>query len=862
MIYCNYITKIINTMLRKQEIRMKEQEEKKKGNLWLTVATFIVNKRKAIEILFVLAIIYSVLCINKVQVNQDITSYLPADSETRQGLSIMDEQFMTYGSAKVMLANVTFNQADSLVDSLENVDGVKEVAFDDSSDHFKGTNALFDITFSGTSDEQVSKDALNSVKDILADYDVYVSTEVGSEESSAESLAKDMNIILVLAVVVIVAVLLLSTKAYLQIPVLLITFGVAAILNMGTNYWFGTISSITNSIAVVLQLALAIDYAIILCDRFMEVHETLDAEEAVKVALSKAIPEISSSSLTTISGMVAMMFMQFRLGYDMGIILVKAIILSLISVFFLMPGVLLIFAKGIDKTHHKCYVPKITIVGKFANKTKYIIPPLFIICLVFAFMKSNNCQYIYDTSSIVSAKKSESKIAQETIEETFGASNQLVVMVPKGDYESEHKVVKKLQNLDYVTSALALSNVSINDEYVLTDKLSPRQFSELVGIDREVVEVLYMAYAYNQEQYGPVVTGIDDYDVPIIDMFLFLYDQYKEGYVTLDSNLDEKLTTLYDTLHDAQLQLQGSDYSRLVLNISLPVEGQETYDALEEIRGIAAQYYSKDSVILVGNSTSDHDLESSFASDNIIISVLTALFVMIILFFTFQSAGLPVLLVLTIQGSIWINFAVPSIEGQTVFFIAYLIVSAIQMGATIDYAIVISNRYLQLKQQMPLKEAITETLNQSFPTIFTSGSILTCAGFLIGEIASDATVASIGVALGRGTLISIILVLFVLPQILLMGDIIIEKTALTMNITRPQREVAGRVRVTGHVRGYVQGEIDADIQGTFQGQMKVSVDSVIPGRQGQIEQNDLDSQQISEDDDIADNKAQEGDEES
>lgn len=849
-------------MLRKQEIRMKEQEKKKKGNLWLTVATFIVNKRKAIEILFVLAIIYSVLCINKVQVNQDITSYLPADSETRQGLSIMDEQFMTYGSAKVMLANVTFNQADSLVDSIENVDGVKEVAFDDSSDHFKGTNALFDITFSGTSDEQVSKDALNSVKDILADYDVYVSTEVGSEESSAESLAKDMNIILVLAVVVIVAVLLLSTKAYLQIPVLLITFGVAAILNMGTNYWFGTISSITNSIAVVLQLALAIDYAIILCDRFMEEHETLDAEEAVKVALSKAIPEISSSSLTTISGMVAMMFMQFRLGYDMGIILVKAIILSLISVFFLMPGVLLIFAKGIDKTHHKCYVPKITIVGKFANKTKYIIPPLFIICLVFAFMKSNNCQYIYDTSSIVSAKKSESKIAQETIEETFGASNQLVVMVPKGDYESEHKVVKKLQNLDYVTSALALSNVSINDEYVLTDKLSPRQFSELVGIDREVVEVLYMAYAYNQEQYGPVVTGIDDYDVPIIDMFLFLYDQYKEGYVTLDSNLDEKLTTLYDTLHDAQLQLQGSDYSRLVLNISLPVEGQETYDALEEIRGIAAQYYSKDSVILVGNSTSDHDLESSFASDNIIISVLTALFVMIILFFTFQSAGLPVLLVLTIQGSIWINFAVPSIEGQTVFFIAYLIVSAIQMGATIDYAIVISNRYLQLKQQMPLKEAITETLNQSFPTIFTSGSILTCAGFLIGEIASDATVASIGVALGRGTLISIILVLFVLPQILLMGDIIIEKTALTMNITRPQREVAGRVRVTGHVRGYVQGEIDADIHGTFQGQMKVSVDSVIPGRQGQIEQNDLDSQQISEDDDIADNKAQEGDEES
>ena len=386
---------------------MKEQEEKQKGNFWLTVSTFIVNKRKAIEILFVLAIIYSVLSINKVQVNQDITSYLPADSETRQGLSLMDEQFTTYGSAKVMLTNVTYEDADALVEKLGDISGVKEVTFDDSKDHFKGTDALFDITFDGTEDDKVSKDALSEVKDTLSDYDVYVSTEVGAEETSAESLAKDMNIILVLAVIIIVAVLLLSTKAYLQIPVLLITFGVAAILNMGTNFWFGTISSITNSIAVVLQLALAIDYAIILCDRFMEEHETLDAEEAVKVALSKAIPEISSSSLTTISGMVAMMFMQFRLGYDMGIILVKAIIISLISVFFLMPGILLIFAKGIDKTHHKCYVPKITFVGKFANKTKYVIPPLFIVFLVFAFFQSNHCQYIYDTSSIVSAKKSE-----------------------------------------------------------------------------------------------------------------------------------------------------------------------------------------------------------------------------------------------------------------------------------------------------------------------------------------------------------------------------------------------------------------------------------------------------------------------
>lgn len=812
------------------------KEEKKEGNFWLTLASFIVDKRKAIEILFVVAIIYSIASVNKVQVNQDITSYLPAESETRRGLTIMEEEFTTYGMARVMVANVTYDRAEELREQIEDVPGVKSVVFDDSEDHYRGTNALYDVTVEGEDEDTVSISAVKEIKNVLSSEDVYVSTTIGQVEESAEMLNQEMSIILVLAVVVIVAVLLIATKAYLEIPVLLITFGVAAILNMGTNYWFGEISFVTNSIAVVLQLALAIDYAIILCDRYMEEHETLDRVDAVKVALSKAIPEISASSLTTVSGMVALMLMQFKLGYDMGIVLVKAILLSLISVFFLMPGIILIFGKGIDKSHHKCYVPEITFVGKLAAKTKYIVPPVFLVVVIAAFFLSSNCRYAFDVNSVESAKKSTSKIAAEKVEEVFGASNQLVVIVPQGSYEKEKKLLQKLESLDYVTSALGLANQEINSDYTLTDKLGPRQFSELTDMDVEIIQVLYAGYAYQQEKYGPMITGIDDYEVPLIDMFLFLYDQYQEGYVQLDKEMDESLTELYDTLHDAQLQLQGENYSRFVLSIDKPTEGQETYDAMEEIRELGEQYYGKGKVVLAGNSTSAHDLEESFATDNIIISVLTALFVMIILFFTFQSAGLPVLLVLTIQGSIWINFTIPAIQGQNVYFIAYLIVSAIQMGATIDYAIVISSRYMQLKYEMPLKDAITTTLNQAFPTIFTSGSIMTCAGFLIGNISSDATVSAMGIALGRGTLTSIILVLFVLPQILLFGDFIIEKTALAIKLKGNVRESNGRVHVSGHVRGYVQGEIDATVQGVFQGQMQVSVDTVLPGRQGQIEE--------------------------
>lgn len=805
------------------------EEKKEKGNFWLTLANFIVNKRKAFLVLFAIACVYCAFCMNKTTVNQDITKYLPADSETRIGLTLMDEQFVTYGNARIMVSNITWSDADALVTNLEQVKGVKEVAFDNSEDHYRGTNALFEVTFDGTEDDEISKNAKKEVTELLAGYDTYVSSPVGSEQEQMDALSKDMNLILVLAVIIIVGVLLLSTKAYMEIPVLLITFGVAALLNKGTNFWLGTISSVTDSIAVVLQLALAIDYAIIFCDRFMEEHETMDAESAVKVALSKAIPEISASSLTTISGMVAMMFMHFRLGYDMGIVLVKAIIFSLISVFFLMPAILMIFAKGIDGSHHKSFVPNISFAGKWANLTRFIIPPVFVVIICLAAWTSNHCTYLYDVNSVPSAHENESRLAKRRIEEEFGVSNQMAVLVPKGDYESEKKVLKELDQLDYVNTVLGLANVEIDEDHVLTDKLAPRAFSELTDLDVEVVRLLYMAYAYDQGQNGPIFTGIDEYSVPLIDMFLFLYEQYEEGYVTLDAEMDKNLNDLYDTLHDAQLQLQGEDYSRLVLTINLPTEGEKTYAAMDEIRSICAACYG-DEVILVGDSTSNHDQMTSFATDNIIISVLSALFVMIILLFTFQSAGLPVLLVLTIQGSIWINFSVPAITGSGIFFIAYLIVSAIQMGATIDYAIVISSRYMALKKQMPIKEAIIETINQAFPTIFTSGTILTGAGFLIGQIASDATVASIGTALGRGTLISIGLVLFVLPQILLLGDLIIEKTALTINLPQAtRRDVSGKMTVNGHVKGYVQGEIDADIKGSFNGSMQASFDTKLLG---------------------------------
>ena len=795
-------------------------KEKKDESFMIKLATLIVDKRKGFYLIFIVICVFCILSMDKVKVNNDLTTYLPDTTETRRGLDRMEEQFITYGSARILVCNITYDEAQALADEIEAMDGVSMLDFDDTDAHYHDMEALLSVTFDEDADAEATKQHLEQVLDGLSDYDTYYSSDIGQEERDADDLNGDMILILMLAGVVIVAVLLFTSTTYAEIPVYLMTFIVAAILNKGTNYWFGTISFVTNSIAVVLQLGLAVDYAIILAHRFMEEHEDKDAREAVIVALSKAIPEISSSSLTTISGMVAMMFMQFRIGYDMGIILAKSIIFSMVAVFFLMPGLLLTFSKAIDGSHHRSFVPKITAVGKFCVLTRFIVPPLLVVAVIAAFILSSKANYAYDVNSLSSSRMSDNKFSVSMVNKEFGEINQLAVIVPNGDYEREAKALDALSRLDEVNSCMGLANIEAMDGYMLTQQLTPRQFSEMIDMDVEVADLLYSAYALDQSNYGALVSGVSDYKVPLIDMFLFIYDQKENGNITLDDDLEETLTDAYSQISIAKDQLLGEDDSRFVLELNVPLEGEETTAALEKIRDTVARYYSVDDILLVGNSTSDKDLGASFATDNTIITVLTALFVMIILLFTFQSAGLPVLLVVTIQGSIWMNFSLPYLLDEPVYFLGYLVVSAIQMGATIDYAIVITSRYMDLKTYMPIREAAVEALNQAFPTIVTSGSMLVAAGFIISNISSNAAVAAIGLALGRGTLTSILLVLLALPQTLLVGDIIIQKTAFTLkrDLAKPLPS-KGRIRMSGHIRGYVNGVIDGEFTGVIDGEM-------------------------------------------
>jgi predicted RND superfamily exporter protein len=512
--------------------------------------------------------------------------------------------------------------------------------------------------------------------------------------------------------------------------------------------------------------------------------------------------------------------MQFGVGKDLAAVMIKAIFFSMFSVFTLMPGLLVMFSNLIQKTQHKNFIPSVAALGRFSIKTRYVIPPIFAVLLVVSFIFSSKCPFLFGMSEIRAYRVSATQLAKDRIRSNFGKQNMVALIVPAGDYGAEQQLLAALGSYDEVDSAVGLANTEAIGGYMLADSLTPRQFAELVDLDFELAQLLYSAYAINDEDYGKVISGISHYGVPLIDMYQFLYDEVAQGYVALDEELMGELEEYHDLLSTARKQMEGKSFSRLLLYLNLPEEGEVTYDFLSTIYTEADKYYDSSAVYVVGGSTNALDLSSTFARDNLIISILSVLFVVLILTFSFQSAGLPPLLISVIQASIWINFSFPYVKGQGIYFLGFLLVSSIQMGANIDYAIVITSRYLALKSELPPRQAIVEALNQAFPTVITSGSILAVAGILIGQISTDGATSVLGTYLGQGTIISVFLVIFVLPQLLYLGDVIIERTSFKLKTSTQSFRSVGKVHFAGRLHGHVKGEVDAYVDSTITGEIR------------------------------------------
>ena len=752
------------------------------NNILKKISRQIVDKRVIIMIAFLAACVYCALSISRVHVNNDITSFLPPDTDTRRGLTIMENEFTTYASANVMLANTTYERASAAAEKIETLEHVTGVTFDNSPAHFVDSAALLTISFDGTSDDENVIAAMNEIRSLTAGFDTYTSSDIGADLLG--EIAQQMVGVVALAAVVIMAVLLFTSRSYFEVVIFLIVFSVAALLNMGTNFWLGEISSITNSIAVILQLALAIDYAIIFSHRYQDEIDRFPTErEALIEALSKSIVEISSSSLTTISGLVALMLMQFRLGYDLGLVLSKGILCSLITVFLLMPGLIASFFRPLRRTTHKSHVPDITGWGRFLMKTRFGFVAVFVIILPLAIWCSSRTEYAFNDAGIDELKYSESRAAARKITGTFANDTTIAVLVPSGNYEAEKQFLRDAAELDNVKTVTGLANIEIEDGKVLTDSYTPRMFSMLLNIDFEEAEMLYAAYGVENGQYQPIFGNAETYSVPLIDMFLFLFEKIDQGIVTLDADSQETLDSLRGELERGEAQLRGENWDRMVITADVPIEGDESVALVNALRSLADGRYGEGACLVIGDVTSAKELADTFNGDSLLINLLTIAFVFIILIFTFRSVVGAALLVFVIQGSIWINFTFPYLTHTRASFVTNMIVSAIQMGATIDYAIVIMSRYLDLKKLHTPQEAMARAVNESFPTVMTSGTIMTVAGILIAYRVSDVYIGHIGLAVGRGALISVILVLSVLPQLIVLLDKIIEKTTFRKKTT-------------------------------------------------------------------------------
>lgn len=768
----------------------KNDPDAPKPDVMKAVASGIVNARFAILAVFVLVCVYCGLSIGKVKVNNDLTAFLPDTTETRKGLTIMEEEFMTFGTADVMISNITCPIAQKLADEISRYEHVASVDFDDSPAHFTDSSALLSISFDGEADDEEIEAEMDHIKERLKDYDTYISTEIGYDFSA--ELAQEMVGVLIIAAIVIVGVLLFTSRSYFEVVIFGMVFAVAALMNMGTNYWLGEISSITNSIAVILQLVLAIDYAIIFIHRYQdEVQKNPRVKEALIEALSKAILEISSSSLTTISGLIALTMMQFRLGYDMGVVLTKGILCSLVTVFLLMPALIMFFPRQLKRTSHRNLIPSIRPWGRFLTRAKYCFVWVFLLILPFAVYYSKQTEYAFSDTSITEIVYSPTREAMHRIRDTFADSNVIAVIVPSGQYENEKAILDTVSGMDHVRSATGLANIDVGNGHVLTDAFTPQMFAQLLDLDYETALLLFQGYGIKHEEYQVFFGDADRYQVILLDMFEYLFEKIDQGMVNLDEEKAQEIQDLRAELHRGTLQLRGKNYDRLIFNADVPVEGDVSIRLTDAIRTEAKKYYGEDDVLVVGEITSARDLADSYTGDSKKIAILTIAFIFAILLFTFRTVAGAALLAFVIQGSIWINFTFPYFQGLIASFVTDMIVSAIQMGATIDYAIVIMNRYQSLKREMGKKEAMIVAVDEGFATVITSGSILTMAGFMIGLRVSDVYVSHIGLAVGRGAAVSVVLVMTVLPQFILLCDRIIDKTSFTLSLPQPDEDESG-----------------------------------------------------------------------
>ncbi|MCI1959706.1 MAG: efflux RND transporter permease subunit [Clostridia bacterium] len=677
---------------------------------------FIVTKYRHIQRVFLVLFIICALFYPFVGVNYDLSSYLPQSAPSKQALDVMKSEFGYPGTARVMLNNVSIYEARRIREKISDVDGVSlaigpdsvtdaymsssfaksgiedfNSQFDQPTGFYKDNKALIEVVFDEGNYDKKTREALDEIYKIAGDNACFSGSAVCSKEKQ-DAVEKELVLAMIIALVIIFAILTLTTESWFEPVLFILVMVVAIVLNLGSNIIFGTISFFSFSTSAILQLAVSMDYSIFLLHIYKDYKKSgMEVHEAMEVALKDACRSVFASGATTIVGFLAIAFMKFTIGRDVGFVLTKGILCSLATVVFLMPSLILRFDKIIEKTSHKPFIPSFDGFAKVMYKLR---TPMLLIAILIAvpcyFGQSMNTFYFGDQAS---GQGPGTKVYEDNnkINDVFGKSNMILAIVPNGSVVKEKDLTKEIKDLDFVNYAVSLSDA--------------------------------------------LPTGMPESFLP------------------------------QDRLDD----LRTKDYARIIISMKNEEESQYSFDCTDKLTEVVQKYYPKNSYVL-GTTSSTMDVKKILMSDYNHVSILSLIGVIIVVMVTFRTIFIPILVIIPIEIAIYLNMTLPYIMGNSLLYIDYIIVSCLQLGATIDYSILLTNNYLDMRRQYDKKTAAVKATSKSALSILSSGSILVVVGYILYFLSSVKVISQAGRLVGRGALLSMLLVLSLLPALLAFFD--------------------------------------------------------------------------------------------
>lgn len=667
------------------------------------LAVWITTHKKTILFAFLILMVVSVFGFLQVGVNYDLASYLPQDTDSTKALKVMRDAFDSeLPNLQVMLKVTDVADALAKKHALEAEPYITDVLWlDDQADvatplelqdqnlaksFYTDGYALYTVT---VNDALKETEAAHLIRRHIGE-EGFLAGQLIETASAQDAVKSEMTGILLIAVPIALVILLITSSSWIEPLLFLATISAGVLLNFGSNIILGDVSFITQSVAGVLQLAVTMDYTIYLLHRFEEYRPLSSSnEEAMQKAIVKSLPAIFASALTTFFGFLALIFMRFGIGSDLGIVLAKGVVLSFITVTLLLPVLVLLLIRVIDKTRHKSFWPSFKGLGRFSARIGTVAVIVALIVAYPAFRMSRQNAFQYGMGDFAKGSIEETDLAE--IRARFSRQEQMVMLVPNHEFAVQAELVKSLNELPQITSII--------------------DYTTLVG------------------------RGIPADFLPESDRNMLI----------------------------------SENYSRLILIADVEPESEETFALAEKIRLITAEYFPEGSH-LVGQSFSLVDMRDTIQRDDLIVNGLAILAVALVIMFTFRSFVLPILLVLTIEISIWINLAIPFVSGVSIAYIGYLVISTVQLGATVDYAILMSQNYLDSRQHMKKWEAAAVSTAKTARTVIPPALILAGAGFALYFVSTLSVVSELGLVLGRGALISLGMVIFFLPVALALSD--------------------------------------------------------------------------------------------